>query len=99
MICPKHVEFYSKNKFEKLVHLVGFTIRVYHDARSPERQICPNSTNRWSPYITSFVDCPSPDLTKCDYGVRGSLIYNAQMTVYAYWTTLSNHQVSGISSL
>jgi len=21
---PKHVEFYSKNKFEKLVHLVGF---------------------------------------------------------------------------
>ena len=25
---PKHVEFYSKNKFEKLVHLVGFTIHV-----------------------------------------------------------------------
>ena len=22
--CPKHVDFYSKNKFEKLVHLVGF---------------------------------------------------------------------------
>ena len=22
--CPKHVEFYSKNKFEKLMHLVGF---------------------------------------------------------------------------
>jgi hypothetical protein len=21
--CPKHVEFYSKNEFEKLVHLVG----------------------------------------------------------------------------
>jgi len=21
--CPKHVEFYSKNKFEKLVHLAG----------------------------------------------------------------------------
>jgi len=34
----KHVEFYSKNKFEKLVHLVGFIIRIYHDARSPERQ-------------------------------------------------------------
>jgi len=26
--CPKHVEFYSKNKFEKLVHLVGFVIRT-----------------------------------------------------------------------
>jgi len=25
--CPKHVEFQSKNKFEKLVHLVGFIIR------------------------------------------------------------------------
>jgi len=37
--CPKHVEFYSKNKFDKVVHLVGFIIRIYHDARSPERQI------------------------------------------------------------
>ena len=36
--CPEHVEFYSKNKFEKLVHLVGFITRIYHDARSPERQ-------------------------------------------------------------
>ena len=25
--CPKHVEFHSKNKYEKLVHLVGFIIR------------------------------------------------------------------------
>jgi len=38
--CPKHVEeFYSKNKFEKLVHLVGFIMRIYHDAQSPERHI------------------------------------------------------------
>ena len=36
---PKHVEFYSKNKFEKLVHLVGFIIRIYHDARSSDCQI------------------------------------------------------------
>ena len=26
--CPKHVEFYSKNKFEKLVLLFGFIIRM-----------------------------------------------------------------------
>ena len=26
--CPKHVEFYSKNKFEKLVHLFGFMIII-----------------------------------------------------------------------
>ena len=35
----KHVEVYSKNKFEKLVHLVGFVVRIYHDLRSPERRI------------------------------------------------------------
>jgi len=27
--CPKHVEFYSKNKFSKLVYLVGFVIRRF----------------------------------------------------------------------
>jgi len=26
--CPKPVESYSKNKFEKLVRLVGFIIRI-----------------------------------------------------------------------
>jgi hypothetical protein len=36
--CPKRVEFYSKNQFEKLVHLVDFIIKIYHDARSRERQ-------------------------------------------------------------
>jgi len=34
--CLKNEEFYSKNKLEKLVHLVGFIIRIYHDAQSPE---------------------------------------------------------------
>jgi len=37
--CPKHVDFYSKNKFVKLLHLFGFVIRIHDDARSPERQI------------------------------------------------------------
>ena len=35
---PKYGEFYSKNKFGKLVYLVGFIIRIYHDARSSECQ-------------------------------------------------------------
>jgi len=26
--CPKHVEFYYKNKFDNLVRLVGFIIRI-----------------------------------------------------------------------
>ena len=32
--CPKHVESYSKNKSEILVYLIGFIIRIYHDAQS-----------------------------------------------------------------
>jgi len=35
---PKQVEWYSINS--KIVDLVGFTIEIYHDARSHERQIC-----------------------------------------------------------
>ena len=38
LMMDKHVKFYSKNEFEKLVHLVGFIIRIYHDTQSPERQ-------------------------------------------------------------
>jgi len=34
----QHAEFYSKNKFEKLLYLVGFIIGIYHDARSLECQ-------------------------------------------------------------
>ena len=48
--CPKHVKFYSKNKFEKLMHLVGFIIRIYHDVQSAECQICYR--------IQSFLLCP-----------------------------------------
>jgi hypothetical protein len=39
--CPKRVEFYAKNKFEKLVDLVGFIMRIYYDSRSHERQNYP----------------------------------------------------------
>ena len=48
--CPKHVGFYSRNKFEKLVHLVGFIIRIFHDAQSPERQILVSV-----PYILTMI--------------------------------------------
>ena len=56
--CPKHVEFYSENKFEKLVHLVCFIIRIYHDSRSPERiilYVCLVSSNSCrAPHYTVF---------------------------------------------
>jgi hypothetical protein len=32
--CPKHAEFHSKNKFEKLVHLVGFIIGILESSCS-----------------------------------------------------------------
>ena len=37
--CSKPLEFYSQNKFKELVNIVGFIIRIYHDAQSSERQI------------------------------------------------------------
>ena len=65
--CPKHVEFYYKNKFEKLVHLVGFIIRIYHDARSPERDctaiFC--DVTPWSPQ--NFTDV-SKELMMAEVG-------------------------------
>ena len=52
--CPKHVEFYSKNKFEKLVCLVGFIIGIYLDARSPERNfICVKTSYMFRQYTYS----------------------------------------------
>jgi len=38
---PKHVECHSRiNKFDTVVHLFGFAIEIYYDARPYERQIC-----------------------------------------------------------
>jgi len=50
--CLKHVEFYSIHKLEKLVHLLGFIIRIYHDARSPE---CQNKRWDYSDTPVTFI--------------------------------------------
>ena len=48
--CPKHVEFYSKNKFEKLVQLVGFVIRLEFSRQNFEK----------NPGISNFMKtCPA----------------------------------------
>ena len=52
--------FIPKNKFEKLVHLVGFIIRIYHDARSPERQILSTSS-----LVTFNISVPTSKATHC----------------------------------
>jgi len=43
--CPKYVEFYSKNKFEELVHLVGFIIRSYGSIIFEYDEVCGLETN------------------------------------------------------
>ena len=40
--CPKHVEFYSKNKFDKLVHLVGFITK--QQIKGTQHEACPTIT-------------------------------------------------------
>jgi hypothetical protein len=66
--CSKYVELCSKNKFEKLVHLVGFIIRIYHDARSPERQFITthghlnvNLSRRTVTWTSIYHDARSPE--------------------------------------
>jgi hypothetical protein len=46
--CPKHVEFHSKNKFEKSVHLVGFIIRNSF-----------YSEFQWSQFVTRYSTFPA----------------------------------------
>jgi len=52
--CPKHVEIYSQNKFEKLVHLICFIVRI---------QIQPSSTK----YIVLNLLCIGLGLIACIY--------------------------------
>ena len=51
--CPKHVEFHSKNKFEKLVHLVGFIKRNLNRARSKCLSFC----YKFSQYMIRYFLC------------------------------------------
>jgi len=39
--ASKQSEFHSKNKFEKLVRLVSYVVRIYHDARSSKVKFIP----------------------------------------------------------
>jgi hypothetical protein len=47
--CPKYVEFYDKNKFWILMHLVGYFYDTYHDARSPENKV--NTTHSEASFL------------------------------------------------
>jgi len=52
--CPKHVEFHFKNKFEKLVHLVGFIIRnVLHLCKSHMH----GKLTEWVETLNTHISC------------------------------------------
>jgi len=71
MNCPKHVEFYSKNKFEKLVHVVGFIIRILQFLANPSpRQSTKLSTPAfWASWPVAYhrlqKDKISEELVSC----------------------------------
>ena len=75
--CPKHVDFYSKNKFEKIVHLAGFIIRIYHAARSPEGQ-----------FITMHGH-PNVNLSRCT--VTRTSIYHDARSAERQFITMHGH--------
>jgi len=75
--CPKHVELYSKNKFEKSVHLVGFIIRL--------------SVNTWTPgiyifFILMYVPCILNSLlsrsTKAQHIYINNILYTVSTPTY-----------------
>jgi hypothetical protein len=52
--CPKHAEFHSKNKLEKLVHLLGFIIRkIYKTFCAIMNKFQQDAANRV--YFSSFL--------------------------------------------
>ena len=61
----RNMQFCSKNKSEKLVHLVGFIIRIYHDARSPERQKRYLFSERYEVNICTYINGINSSL-QCD---------------------------------
>jgi len=80
--CLKHVEFYSKNKFEKLVHLVGFIIRIYHDARSSEYQIGHFMVREWTLLCIEKEAQWAPGLVWLLWGGEKSLVPSGNWNLY-----------------
>jgi len=78
--CPKHVEFYSKNKLEKLVHLVGFIIRL------PTLQLAVGAVQRpWltakGQWLANWIIQPVLIVTFSMHNFRHSIA-----SMHKYWT-------------
>ena len=55
--CPKHVEFCSKNKFEDLLHLVGFIIRTLSEVCQWNWSLVQSVTKTASIAISPILVC------------------------------------------
>jgi len=54
--CPKHVEFHSKNKFEKLLHLVGSILRNLTTCTATWKSKTEYSSKKIGLYIQKFCN-------------------------------------------
>ena len=88
--CPKHAEFYSKNKFEKLVHLDSFIIRI-QKIRCLKEILLRNVTDRLMTVKGLRLMTRTCKLLRIAYTVttysrqNGSCIYNCQVCVVWKW--------------
>ena len=73
--CPKHVDFHFKNKFEELVHLVGFIIRNLSQCMIT-----------WTSN-SNYVLTPLQGLTGHERYFRA---LDTQINKYRYWCVLLN---------
>jgi hypothetical protein len=100
---PKHVEFYSKNKFENLVHLVGFIVGIYQDAQSYERQIGKVSEREELVHLVGFIvgiyqDARSYLRQICKVSEREELVHLIGFIVGIYQDARSyERQISKVS--
>ena len=87
---------YFKNKFEKLVHLVGFIIRIYHDARSPERHIIQdmNIFGKFVKYFWIVVYAVTQFLRHCATSRKVAVSIPVGVTGILHWLNSSGRTMA-----
>jgi len=73
------------------VHLAGFIIRIYHDARSSECQIRPNMFNSHPAYYSTTMGDPVPGVKGLGLYVDRSTPSRVDITNYPGYTTNVSH--------
>ena len=77
--CPKHVEFHSKNNFEKSMHLVGFIIRNLS-------RYTVTWTSNLTPWMGVFKKLIYPQIFKKFTSFYGTHRSNTVLATTCYWS-------------